>query len=387
MKLIVVILFLVSFITLGCSHSEKVAHKSESRKEWTLSAKIVQPLLDKDLLDFRKIQRSSPVLVKDVLVQANAIDGIQAFRITQSGLKRLWKTPILNGIEASIVQINNLLFFGASDGYFYSLKLENGEVNWKVPVKSEVLSQALLDDEGRLFFLAGNNVLYALDAADGHQLWVYSRQDTANMTIRGGGRPAVRDGILYLGFSDGSLVALSAKSGAPQWEIQLNKNKKFKDIDSSPVVDGEKLYVSGYDDKLYCISRKDGEILWKYEAGGFDSIVIDSDRIYYPTTNGELLAIDKLSGKLIWKYNQFLGIPTKVKLIHNRFLVVGDSLGKLNILLKNGSFFASFEPGRGVFSAPEFDSSNDMIYFISNESYLYGLEFKQLYPKWIPYVL
>lgn len=362
--------------------------QKKQTKTWTLSPRLVTPTLSQDLLGFRKIQRSSPVIYKDILVQGNAQTGVQGFRITPSGLSLSWTIPINNGVEPSMTIINDRLFFGASDGYFYSAKAETGEILWKVSIKSEVLSQPTLDEEGRLFFLAANNVLFALDASDGHQLWVYSRQDTANMTIRGGGRPAVRDGIVYEGFSDGSLVALSAKSGAPQWEIQLNRNRKFRDLDASPLVDGDRLYIAGYDDKLYCLSRKDGTIQWKFDVGGFEAATIDQDNLFVPSSNGEVVAINKISGKLIWKIAGLDGISTQPRLLYKDFLVFGESQGKLKIVdRKTGVVTHYFEPGRGVFSTPTIDIDRKMIYFISNESHLYGLEFKEENRKWIPYVL
>lgn len=376
----------------GCSTLQYPWIGSQEQKKqvkaWTLSPRLVTPTLSQDLLGFRKIQRSSPVVYKDILVQANSHTGVQGYRITASGLSLIWTIPVTNGVEPSMAIINDRLFFGASDGNFYSAKAETGEVLWKVSIKAEVLSQPTLDEEGRLFFLAGNNVLFALDASDGHQLWVYSRQDTANMTVRGGGRPAVRDGIVYEGFSDGSLVALAAKSGAPQWEIQLNRNRKFRDLDASPLVEGDRLYITGYDDKLYCLSRKDGTIQWKYDIGGFEAATIDQENLYVPTSGGEVVALNKTSGKLVWKVSGLDGISTQVRLLYKDFLVFGESQGKLKILdRKTGQLTHHFQPGRGVFSTPTIDVDRKMIYFISNESHLYGLEFKEENRKWIPYVL
>ncbi len=107
-----------------------------------------------------------------------------------------------------------------------------------------------------VYVLAGNNVFYALDAATGRQIWLYSRQDTSQFSIRGGSQAALRNGTLYVGFSDGSLVALNAKSGSVVWELQLNRNKRFRDVDATPVLDGDQIYVASYDDKLYCVSAE-----------------------------------------------------------------------------------------------------------------------------------
>ncbi|MNK08068.1 Outer membrane protein assembly factor BamB precursor [compost metagenome] len=360
-------LFAALFLALtGCSSFQAREERVfEVKRAW------VRQTTEKDNLGFRKINRMTPLLVGDLIIQGNGLDGIVAYDRDSGQLK--WRLPIANGVEPSATHIRDRVFVGASDGNFYSLSAKTGEVQWTFNTKSENLSEPLLD-EGVVYFLAGNNVLYALDAATGRQLWLYSRQDTSQFSIRGGSRPALKNGILYVGFSDGSLVALNSKNGNVQWEIQLNRNKRFRDVDASPILDGETIYIAGYDDRLYAVSAVKGEVLWRVDGGGYSAVTAIGNKLIYPTTTGEVWALNKTNGEKLWSYKLPTGIATQVR-NYKGILVFGESQGKLQFLDANtGKVLGGTEPGRGILSAPSIDEKNNRVYFISGEANLYAID-------------
>ncbi|WP_413587600.1 PQQ-binding-like beta-propeller repeat protein [Bdellovibrio sp. HCB274] len=369
----------VALIMMGCTTVDQSVDKTvdqwralnNSKRTFEVKTAWVRQTTYKENLGFRKINRMTPLLVGDLVIQSNGMDSISAYSRADGQLK--WKLPIKNGAEPSATMIRDRLFIGASDGNFYSIEASTGRVQWTFPTKSENLSEPLLDD-GVVYFLAGNNVLYALDAATGRQVWLYSRQDTSVFSIRGGSKPAIRNGTLYIGFSDGSLVAFNAKTGSVAWELQLNRNKRFRDIDASPILDGDQIYIAGYDDKLYAVSAAKGEILWRVDQGGYSSVTVAADKIYYPTTAGEVLALNKTTGQTVWSFKVKDGIATQVKLFKG-ILTFGESQGHLQFLdAGSGQPLGSMEPGRGILSSPQVDEGANRVYFISGEANLYAID-------------
>ncbi len=317
----------------------------------------------------------SPLLYKDQIIVGNAIDGISAYRLEDHGL--VWSLAIPQGIEAPGVIINDRLFVGSNNGKLYSINLINGQIVWNFDTKSEIVAEPLLV-EGVIYFLSGSQSVFAVDAASGKQLWTYNRQDTSSlMTIRGGSKPSYAGGVLYFGFSDGSVVALNAKTGTPQWEITLNRNTRFKDIDSSPLIDGDYLYINSYDDQIYCLSRNKGEIIWKAPYGGASTPLVIGDRLFTTSSKGELLSLSKKEGTVFWKKKTSHGVfidPTSYK----GLVVSAESQGRLALFDSlSGEEKANFEPGRGVFSKPTVLPSKNQIYFISGEGNIYGLKVKK----------
>ncbi|MGZ3770531.1 MAG: outer membrane protein assembly factor BamB family protein [Bdellovibrio sp.] len=372
MKFIVLVSLLL--VQVGCTTVEGTLEqwrtKNSSKREYEVKTAWVRQTTVKDNLGFRKINRMTPVLVGDLIIQGNGLDGLVAYGRDNGQIK--WRLPITNGVEPSAALIKDRLFVGASDGNFYSIEASTGRIQWSFATKAENLSAPLLE-EGTVYFLAGNNVFYALDAATGKQVWLYSRQDTSQFSIRGGSQAALKNGTLYVGFSDGSLVALNAKSGAVVWELQLNHNKRFRDIDATPVIDENQIFVAGYDDKLYCISADKGEIVWRIDGGGYSGVTLVGDKLFYPTSNGEVWALKKTNGDKIWNYKIAEGIATQIKFF-NGTLVFGESQGKLKFLDPNtGKVLGSMEPGRGILSAPQADEKNNRVYFISGEANLFAI--------------
>ena len=367
-KLPLIVLIVAVGIFSGCSMLSKINEKSN--RKFVVIPQWVQDTLVKKNNEFRKINRMSPVIYKNTVVVGNSIDGLVSYDLTTKNVK--WRLAVPYGVEASGAAINDRLFVGSNNGRMYSVNLQNGEIVWSFDSKSELVSEPLLN-EGVLYFVSGSQALYALDAASGKQLWIHSRQDTTNsMTIRGGSKPSIANDVIYVGFSDGALVALNAKTGTAQWEITLNRNSKFKDIDASPLIDGDYIFVNSYDDKVYCLSKEKGEIIWNAPYGGSTTPLVAGDRVFVTSSKGELVALSKKDGTLAWIRKTNDGVFSELSLF-NDLIVTGETQGKLLFFNKaTGETVGSFEPGRGVFSKPSI--FENLIYFISGEGNVYGLK-------------
>lgn len=373
------LVLIFSLILGACSQFQT----SSPRRVFSTDEVWVKQTTEQDNLEFRKINRMKPLRYKDMVIQANGVDGVGAYHHL-TGQSR-WKVRIANGAEPAATVINDRLFIGASDGQFYSIDADNGKVLWTFPTRIETLSEPLLHD-GVLYVLTGNNSLYALDAGTGRQLWLYTRQDTSTLSIRGGSKPTIRNGTLYVGFSDGAIVALLAQNGGVKWEKQLNRNKKFRDLDSDPLVEGDFLYILGYDDQMYCLRTASGEQVWKSPVGGYGSILSTADRLFYAGSNGEFMAVNKETGQKIWSYSLKEGIATSASL-YKGLVIFGESQGALQILdAGTGKRISSWAPGRGILSPPTVDEKTSMVYFISNEANLYGLKIGWTQAPAIPYL-
>lgn len=368
--------FMACILVVGfmgaCASIKPITNRKVKAKNFILTPFWAQDALAKANVGFRKINRMSPILYRDQIVVGNAVDGLVSYDVQTKN--EVWRLDIPQGIEASGTQIRDRLFVGSNNGRLYSINLANGTIVWSFDTKSEVVAEPLLHD-GVIYFLSGGQSVFALDAVNGKQLWTYNRQDTSNlMTIRGGSKPSISNGIAYVGFSDGALVAMNAKTGTPQWEITLNRNSRFKDIDSSPVVDGDFLYVNSYDDQLYCVSKDKGEIIWKSPYGGSSTPLLFYDKIATTSSYGDLAVLSKKDGSVVWKTKTTDGIFVDPGLMKG-LIVTGESQGKLLFFDSlTGEVKGSFEPGRGVFSKPAISGDKTIVYFISGEGNVYGVK-------------
>lgn len=366
-----VLLFGLSVLGISCVSSSP---RGETNPELVrTSINFVRSTVDSEIVRFRKINRARVIFTENTLITCNSHEGLVAFDIATGNRK--WRYVVPNGVEKEPAVFNNRLFFGGNDGYFYSINIDSGQEIWKTHIKSEIVSTPAYDaQEGRIYLITTSNSLLALEAESGRQVWSYTRQDPSSYSIRGGTTPLIHKNLIYVGFSEGSFVAFNKSNGTINWEIQLNKNKRFKDIDSSAVIEADRIYVSGYDDKLYVLSATDGEIINKFEAGGYVPVAISGDTLFYSSTNGKVYALNKESLKIKWEFVVRGGLPTEISLYKDH-VVFGESQGNLVFLNRiTGARQSYFEPGRGIQSPIAINEKRSELYFVSGEANLYSME-------------
>lgn len=371
------LLLLSVLLNAGCAQIQGMMDNNPRQRSFLVSTAWVRQGPAVENLKYRKLHRMMPLIYNsskdgtEIVIEGNGTDSVVAYnRVTGA---EVWRVMIPNGAEAPATLIKDRLFVGGLDGQFYAIQASDGQVLWTFPTRAENLSEPLLH-EGTLYFQTGNNTVYALDAASGKQIWLYSRLDTNSLSIRGGSKPALRNGTVYVGFSDGNVVALVSSTGAMKWEKPLNKNKKFKDLDSNPYVDGDFLYIAGYDDNLYALRAATGDIVWKADKGGWGSISIASDRLYYSTSNGEVRCVDKNTGQKIWNFETKEGVTTAPTL-YKGLVVFGESQGSLRFLDSGtGKQVSFYDPGKGgILSQVGVDEKAGRVYFITGEANVYAM--------------
>lgn len=368
----ILILSLFSLV-LGCGcESMRTAN---SRHEFVIENTWSRSTTKGEFLGFRRMNRMSPVVLDQMIIQANAIDGLSAFeRRTGSPI---WRLELKNGVEGGVQVAGERLYFGSSDGLFYCVSLQNGKVIWSVPARAETLAPPTVEN-GIVYFQTGGDIVFALDAETGKQLWQFNRQVTGSLSIRATTRPTVAGENLLVGFSDGTLVALRKRDGGLIWERKLGRGTRFKDVDATPVVDGGTVYVASFDAALYSLKLETGEVNWSVEDGGYVPVTLGreqfADRLYYATATGKLVALDKHTGKNILTIQLKRGIATQPAL-YKTFIVYGESEGALVVAdAARGTPIGKFYPGEGLVSRPEVSESTGEVYFISNGANLFALK-------------
>lgn len=93
--------------------------------------------------------------------------------------------------------------------------------------------------------------LYALDAATGAEQWRFVAEGSVSFSSP----PAVAEGVLYIGGSDGSLYALDGANGSQRWSFPIEGGISSG---SGPVVANGMNYIGGNDGFLYAVGGEAG---------------------------------------------------------------------------------------------------------------------------------
>ena len=185
-------------------------------------------------------------------------------------LQAFWETNLSNGpIDASLAVVNGKVF--VSTGGIYDW----GTMSYKMPPH-----------------------LFALDAVNGSVLWS-SQTTAAGWQVSS---PAVKNGRVFIGTSDGSIMAFREDNGNPLWTFRTGVSATG--VTSSPVATSDAVYIPAGDGKMYALSINGNE-LWNLSTGGpvyMCSPALSAERLYVGTDNGTFWCID-LNGSQIWNFS------------------------------------------------------------------------------------
>ncbi len=189
--------------------------------------------------------------------------GTQILSLNQSSGEYLWH----NDLGASIyppTANNNLLLFGASDGYFYGLNLSNGLIQWKTSVDNQNLMSTVNNgnitltaypiqvQNNRVYWSFGvtqqlgtssenkhdryAGVVCSLDLSSGKLLWNRQLEDSGVFFGFSAGLVVNKDTV-YLN-ENSALWVLSASNGG------VARNQRFDHYLLAPVLSGNMVFVA-----------------------------------------------------------------------------------------------------------------------------------------------
>jgi outer membrane protein assembly factor BamB len=137
----------------------------------------------------------------------------------------------------------------------------------------------------------------ALDKFKGKKHW---KQD---FKLPFSGAVGYGDDTLFIGTSDGEVLALSAADGSELWRAQLHG-----EIMAPPQTNGTVVVVQSYDGKLQGLSAADGSEMWVYDSNlpvltlrGTSTPIIYERLAIAGFGNGKILAFDISNGSIRWE--------------------------------------------------------------------------------------
>jgi outer membrane protein assembly factor BamB len=111
--------------------------------------------------------------------------------------------------------------------------------------------------------------------------------------------PAVRNGRVYIGTSDGKVMAFSENNGSRLWTFDTGPSATG--VTSSPVALSSGIYVAAGDGLLYAMSA-DGNVMWNFSLGGpayMTTPAASGNRLYAGSDAGVISCIAQ-NGTQIW---------------------------------------------------------------------------------------
>jgi outer membrane protein assembly factor BamB len=178
---------------------------------------------------------------------------------------------------------------------------------------------------------------------------------------------AVRDAVYFASSADFSVYALDAKTGKVRWVFFTGGPVRL-----APVVVGNRLYVGSDDGCVYCLSTKNGLLIWKFNVAAENSmvpgngrmisllpvrtgLVVDEGKVFFaaglfPIQGASLFALNAESGAVLWR--EKLNVSPQGYLLastQNLYVPTGRT-GPVSFLRENGKFRGEFGSAGGAYT-------------------------------------
>lgn len=249
----------------------------------------------------------------------------------------LWRQRLGSTITGGVGAGEGLVMVGTEDAEVVVLDQTTGEVVWTHAVSSEVLSQPQTNGDV-VVAQTVDGKLVALDFEDGEQRWIYETNLPA-LTLRGTSTPVITpSGEVIAGFSNGTLLAVSAEDGVMSWEERVAVPEgqydidRVIDVDGDLLLDGNRIFASSYQGNLMAFDVATGRIVWGREASSYHGLEQGFGNLYYCDDKSLITAVRDNSEEVVWENknleNRAITAPTSI----GNFVAVADFEGYVHLL-------------------------------------------------------
>jgi eukaryotic-like serine/threonine-protein kinase len=260
----------------------------------------------------------SPLIFKKAIYVGS--DDFQLYALNKNSGEAIWTFKTNGAIRSkpAVVQTasGDLLIFTSDDGYLYALEIANGKQMWRTHIGNETewetrekiggetsplgydyLQSSPVFDNGRIFIGSSDGNIYSLQADNGQVVWKYPTETKVRAT------PTIADGIVYIGSWDKSMYALDAETGTLRWEVPIGGQ-----VQTSALVHDNMVYTASRKASVVALDIATGLLIWEFSYGR--NMWVESSPVLVETT----LYIGSSGSKVVYGLDSQTG---EVRLRHS----------------------------------------------------------------------
>lgn len=213
-------------------------------------------------------------------------------------IEQRWEYDAKAGFgNGSALVADSLVFVGTRQGELHVVRIGTGTRAGVMDFGSAIVGVPVVENHFVYVPLTRNGQnLIAYDLQRGAVAWRVEMSDIETS-------PLMIENQLYVTTMRGELVCIERFTGRIAWQYAIRARNRIIPIRSSPATDYERIFFGADDGKLYAVGRYDGKLRWVFSTA--KSIVatpsVHEERVFVGSTDQSLYCLDAKSGELIWK--------------------------------------------------------------------------------------
>lgn len=355
---------------VGCGGPAMILRRDDftSANSSDLTVRWRKKIVQEPMLEYKPQEFASPALGGDRLY-VGASNGF-LYALSRRDGEMFYRTKLEGAVLGRPLVIGDRVFVGTQGGRMYSLDAKTGQIVWTYVCKGAIASTPVADG-AFLYFTSGENRIYALERATGAWKWQFDRESPDGFTVRGQGSPLVLDGRVFVGFADGSIVALKSDSGTVVWTRSLaGDTSRFVDVDATPILWKGLVVVAGYSTGVHAIEPRDGSIKWRFDVEAAGTATALGDRVFVTSAKLGVIALD-VEGRLVWRQAVSKGGDLSAPVVLGREVLFSAADDGVYVAdQKTGVLHGFLFTARGTTGAPAVEGNE--AYVLTNAGHVIG---------------
>jgi outer membrane protein assembly factor BamB len=196
--------------------------------------------------------------------------------------------------------VTRMVVVGTRDGHVHAFN-PDGTLLWYYVGQAPYLAPPAVADD--LVYVGGTDgKILALARATGEVRWKREYREVM------GSQPLVDGGIVYVATLEGTVIALDAATGEWRWHFRREPIGKFTILGTGrPAVRDGVLYHGLSDGSVVALDARTGAVKWERRIGRGDypdvdaSVQLGRDRVFVASYGGQVAALDAATGATVWE--------------------------------------------------------------------------------------
>ncbi len=218
-------------------------------------------------------------------------------------LKLKWKFETAETLNFAPAAAQNNVYLPLGGGRIISLRLDDGELNWKADLGGYVSAAPDADESGVFVatetpslpgskYLQATGALRALGRLSGVGLWMR----TLPAPLRGS--LVSNDQTLFGGAADGRMYAIKKQTGEIVWVKQFTSP-----FGSAPVLHENLLFVCDEEGQVLALEQSSGRTVWRYRTRKMlrASPSVSGAFVFLGSADGNVYALETVTGRVRWR--------------------------------------------------------------------------------------